>query len=554
MFGFSVSNAGDVDNDGNEDVIVGAPFNDDAAANAGEAYVLVGGDQYIYVDSNITTTGYMTNFSDAKSASDSGANATLKEEAVAGSDADEILRPNGAGDENTWSSGDYQSVNDQSDSSYLQANNDATWDEALFATADSSVGSGQINFVRVYIRHKYGGGGPTNTPEARTSMKTGGTEYDGTALSCTNSWQDSYTEYSQNPQTSSAWIWSDIDAIQIGADGRQAEGSGKVPWVAEVWLVVNYTAQNYKMDIEFNTTSVPSGSNYYLELNYSVDGTETDFGVLVYDGSTWDDMTAQGDLDQTSFTEKSYTLDSDQRLGSGYVRVRYIGRNETSDSANSTLNIEYHRIRITGVYLTFSGESANDNFGWSVGNASDINEDGTYDDIIVGAPGYSSSTGRAYIFHGASSMDSTADVTLTGENGGDKFGFSVHGVGDIDQDGKLDVAVGAPYYHNGATADAGIIYVYSGGSSMDSTYDYFFKGTQANQHFGWSVGLALKFDGGSYNAIIAGSPDYDDGSDTDVGEVKAMIIIPEYSTVVVPLLFVVVLFAFRRRRKNGKQA
>ncbi len=58
-------------------------------------------------------------------------------------------------------------------------------------------------------------------------------------------------------------------------------------------------------------------------------------------------------------------------------------------------------------------------FGLSVSSAGDVNNDG-YADVIVGEYGYSSNTGRAYIYYGGSSMDSTADVILTGLNAGDK--------------------------------------------------------------------------------------------------------------------------------------
>ena len=40
--GFSVSSAGDVNGDGIDDLIVGAPFGDDGGTDAGEAYVIYG--------------------------------------------------------------------------------------------------------------------------------------------------------------------------------------------------------------------------------------------------------------------------------------------------------------------------------------------------------------------------------------------------------------------------------------------------------------------------------------------------------------------------------
>jgi hypothetical protein len=52
-------------------------------------------------------------------------------------------------------------------------------------------------------------------------------------------------------------------------------------------------------------------------------------------------------------------------------------------------------------------------FGISVSTAGNVNGDG-YSDVIVGAPGYNSSTGRAYIYFGGSSMNNVADVIMTG--------------------------------------------------------------------------------------------------------------------------------------------
>ena len=48
QFGFSVARAGDVDEDGVQDIIVGAPFNDAAGSKAGRAYVYLGGSGTLY--------------------------------------------------------------------------------------------------------------------------------------------------------------------------------------------------------------------------------------------------------------------------------------------------------------------------------------------------------------------------------------------------------------------------------------------------------------------------------------------------------------------------
>jgi hypothetical protein len=537
QFGFSVSNAGNVDNDNYDDVIIGAPYNDDGGSNAGRAYIY-SYENTAYVSSNTATYGYIQSFGNAQSDSDSGAYAVLSEDDVANGGTNEDLYVDGLGTERQqWTesgTSPFLEAVDGSNNITTSGDNDEHGD---FTFQDSTImGEFSSSSLRLYCMQE----GDQDMP--RGYVHDGSTWQNIGQFNCLNSYG-----WVSRPITSYLDTKDKIDGAKMYVVYVK---NGKADTVhidaARIYWAVTTL---YMMEIEFNTTNVKYGSDYTLQLNYSTSGTETSFGVLVYNNtsSSWDDLGWQGDLTATSFTTKDYTLNSSHRLGSGYVRVRYIGRNETSDTTNSTLYIEYHRV--VGD-IKFTGEAAGANFGWSVGNVSDINEDGSYDDVIVGAPGYSSDTGRAYIFHGGSSMDSTADVTLTGENSGDKFGYSVHGVGDIDDDGAPDVAVGAPYYHNGATADAGIVYVYKGGSSMDSTYDYFSKGTQANEHFGWSVSMSLNVDGSVYYGVAVGAPHYDNGGDTDAGETTILTMIPEYPIYIVPFVAFVLLLTMRRRKRR----
>jgi hypothetical protein len=86
-------------------------------------------------------------------------------------------------------------------------------------------------------------------------------------------------------------------------------------------------------------------------------------------------------------------------------------------------------------------------FGNSISSAGDTDGDG-YDDVIIGAPGTESSTGNTYIFLGPLSPGThTTDeaVLLPGTSAGDGMGNSVAGGGfDIDQDGLGDVLIGSP--------------------------------------------------------------------------------------------------------------
>ena len=130
--------------------------------------------------------------------------------------------------------------------------------------------------------------------------------------------------------------------------------------------------------------------------------------------------------------------------------------------------------------VTLTGAAANDYFGTSVSTAGDLNGDG-YSDVIVGAnfnDAGGADAGRAYIYFGGASMNTTADVTLTGAAAGDYFGWSVSTAGDVNGDGYSDVIVGA-YLNDAGGADAGRAYIYFGGASMDNTADVILTGAAA---------------------------------------------------------------------------
>jgi hypothetical protein len=128
-------------------------------------------------------------------------------------------------------------------------------------------------------------------------------------------------------------------------------------------------------------------------------------------------------------------------------------------------------INATNANVILSGD-ANTNFGWSVGNCGNINNV-YYDDVIVGAPGYNSNQGRAYIFCGIEYNDIVTvdytDDTVTIYNGTSSGGWETKGtlgvgsfprsvfVGDANNDGYNDILT--------ADKDDNTVTIYNGTSS-----------------------------------------------------------------------------------------
>ena len=180
----------------------------------------------------------------------------------------------------------------------------------------------------------------------------------------------------------------------------------------------------------------------------------------------------------------------------------------------------------TGIASSASQDPSNltgtadfDDFGDSVA-LGDVNGDG-YDDLTVGSPGYSSSTGRAYVYLSDGSVISgTINMTLTGENSSDCFGEAV-AIGDIDNNGFAELAVGADFYDgNGTDSNTGKVYIYDGSSSgIGSSASQSIIGSSDGELLGTVLIINdANLDG--YKDLGVGIPYYDYSSQTNSGQVE----------------------------------
>ncbi len=152
------------------------------------------------------------------------------------------------------------------------------------------------------------------------------------------------------------------------------------------------------------------------------------------------------------------------------------------------------------IHYTFFGDGFPNRLGESVSGAGDVDGNGV-EDVIVGAinrAGIVGFTGYARIYAGE---DGSEIRTLSGFGPGDTFGKSVAGIGDIDNDGFPDVAVGASELWIGG---AGSVEIFSG---MDGTKMLRVEGLAILDQFGYDVDSAGDFNADGVQDFIVGGPE-----------------------------------------------
>uniref|UniRef100_A0A8D3BNJ5 Integrin alpha-2 domain-containing protein n=1 Tax=Scophthalmus maximus TaxID=52904 RepID=A0A8D3BNJ5_SCOMX len=152
----------------------------------------------------------------------------------------------------------------------------------------------------------------------------------------------------------------------------------------------------------------------------------------------------------------------------------------------------------------FWGEELASSFGYSVATT-DLNRDG-WTDLIVGAPNFfdrkAEIGGAVYVYLNPFGHwdDQARPIRLNGTYDS-MFGMTVSNIGDLDQDGYGDIAVGAPYDGDGK------VFIYRGSDSgIETKPAQVLDGRDFDvRRFGYSISGGLDIDNNQYPDIAVGS-------------------------------------------------
>ncbi|KAK1160323.1 integrin alpha-3-like isoform X1 [Acipenser oxyrinchus oxyrinchus] len=161
-----------------------------------------------------------------------------------------------------------------------------------------------------------------------------------------------------------------------------------------------------------------------------------------------------------------------------------------------------------GFNTMLSGEQVGSYFGNSIA-AADLNNDG-WKDLLVGAPFYfdrkKEEGGAVYVFMNEGGVfQNTSSLVLKGVSGSG-FGFAVASVGDVNQDGFEDIAIGAPFDGSGK------VFLYRSSTEGLSkeprqVIDGNEIGASGIKTFGYAINGGLDVDDNSYPDMLVGSLD-----------------------------------------------
>jgi len=532
-FGWSVATAGDVNGDGYSDVIIGAPYYDSVQTNEGRAYIYLGsasGLQSGFIwkfEVNQADANFGYSVACAGDIDNDGySEVIIGSPFYDGGLADEgkvyLFYGSSTGLDPVTADWTYESNQASAQLGFSVATaGDVNGDGA----SDVIIGANlyDFNFInnrgRIFVFNSSGG----RLPSAPNSTR------DGSQADANFGWSVS-TAGDVNGDG-----YSDVIIGAPLYDGGQTDegkcyaylGSASGISATAIWAEESDQTGG-QFGISVSTAGDMNGDGYADVIaggNYLDNGQLDEGRALVYLGYSGGLRTTAEVIYENNqgFSQFGYSVDTAGDInGDGFSDVICGAYNYDNPSSNEGAAFVYLGSAIgmsASSNWNAEGNQVSANFGYSVSTAGDVNGDG-YSDVIVGAYNFDNGQtqeGAAFVFHGsANGLSTFSSWNAEGNQASAEFGNSVSTAGDVNGDGYSDVIVGAFLYDNGQT-DEGISFVYFGSASgLSLTSNWTAEGNQADARYGFSLSTAGDVNGDGYSDVIVGAPYFHNGQ-TDEG-------------------------------------
>jgi hypothetical protein len=471
FFGASVETAGDVNGDGYADWLVGEPYRDAAHLDQGYAYVYFGGPTPLYYGGpEILTTQIDGAYFGKCLASAGDVNGDGFADVIVG--APNVFLGNRSGE------------------AFLYLGNSGGVSSGEVYTFDSS----------------------TAGEETGVAVGTMG-DVDGDGLS------ESWAGAANGSAGGEVLIEFGIRSVPGGRQVTVAQGGAVERFMGASAAAADVNGDGYD-DLITGATGSDSDHRGWLSIYLGGQQPFPPTGVLGYEGAA-PDWTFEGDPDDWL----GYTLANAGDVNGDGSEDFLAGAPYHSEAGSTQGEAILFYGSPTGPSArppwSVVGDSAYAYLGFSVTGGGDLNGDG-YDDVAIGCPGFvpaQSPEGRVKVYYGSAlGLSHMPGASLLGDPLDHQLGPACAIVGDVNDDGYDDLVCGAPYIGPGQNDD-GRVYVYLGSpSGVHEPPSQTLQLGIPNAVFGIGIARAGDVNGDGYADVAIGAPGFENGQ-TQEGKV-----------------------------------